>query len=147
MKPKQRAREAKKEQCRRQQLDVACASCCVIMRVITAIDLLIQLLHFAPGMRISAAKALEHPYVAQFHDLAVERTASKPVHTGGFVGGLNEKLDDNSKATTHHYRTALYSEMIKSKKGPAEPAHSSRSNASSSYRAGGNSYRAGGGRG
>ena len=44
-----------------------------------AVDLLVNLLHFDPSMRLTAAEALDHSYVAQFHDPNVERDAPRPV--------------------------------------------------------------------
>ena len=52
--------------------------------------------------RISAEIALEHPYVAQFHDKSVERTATDKV---------NPLIPDEEKKTTAQYRTSLYEEV------------------------------------
>ena len=82
-------------------------------------------------MRITAIQALEHLYVAQFHDPAVERTAARCVHTDGRVGGMADKLDDNEKLPTHKYRTSLYEEMTKQKAATREAAYSNRSAANS----------------
>jgi len=67
-----------------------------------AIDLLQKLLSFTPETRISAAEALEHPYVAQFHDPAVERVADFTVTV---------PIDDKEKKTTGQYRSQLYEHM------------------------------------
>jgi len=67
-----------------------------------AIDLLQQLLAFTPETRISAADALKHPYVSQFHDPAAERVAD-------FV--VQVPIDDKEKKTTGQYRSQLYEHM------------------------------------
>ena len=67
-----------------------------------AIDLLQKLLSFTPETRISAAKALAHPYVAQFHDPAAERVAD-------FV--VQVPIDDKEKKTTGQYRSQIYEHM------------------------------------
>ena len=61
-----------------------------------AIDLMMQLLRFNPDDRLTAEQALEHRYVAQFHDPAVERKASKCVQV---------PIDDNEKKNTSMYAT------------------------------------------
>ena len=73
-----------------------------------AIDLLIHLLHFDPNLRISATTALEHPYIAQFHDPSVERMATKPV---------KNDLDDDEKKSTAYYRDFLYRVINNKSKG------------------------------
>jgi len=60
-----------------------------------------------PKKRISAKQALEHPYVAPFHNEAQEREASGPVH---------EVIPDNEKKSTSVYRERLYHEITKNKK-------------------------------
>jgi len=67
-----------------------------------AIDLLIQLLHFNPDLRMSAKDALEHPYIAQFHDPSVERVATKPV---------KPLIPDDEKKSTNFYREKLYNQI------------------------------------
>jgi len=67
-----------------------------------AIDLLIHLLHFDANIRISAKDALEHPYIAQFHDPSVERTAAKVVQPN---------ISDDEKKSTNFYREKLYSQL------------------------------------
>jgi len=69
-----------------------------------AIDLLQKLLAFEPSKRISAAECLEHPYVAQFHDVVAERNATFSVTV---------PIDDNDKKTTAQYRQQLYDHMAK----------------------------------
>jgi len=63
-----------------------------------AIDLMMQLLRFNPDDRLTAEQALEHRYVAQFHDPAVERKAAKCVQV---------PIDDNEKKNTSMYATSL----------------------------------------
>jgi len=72
-----------------------------------AIDLLMQLLRFNPDERLTAEQALEHPYVAQFHDPAVERKANKCVQV---------PIDDNEKKNTSTYREYLYKEIDQAKR-------------------------------
>ena len=74
-----------------------------------AIDLMQKLLQFDPAKRIDAVAALQHPYVAQFHDPHVERTADFKVQV---------VIDDNDKKSTAVYREMLYHEIQKMKKGP-----------------------------
>ena len=55
-----------------------------------AADLMSKLLHFNPNKRISAAEALKHPYVAQFHNEADEPSAP---------GIITIPIDDNHKVS------------------------------------------------
>lgn len=48
-----------------------------------ALDLLSRLLCFNPAIRLSATEALEHPYVASFHEPALEGVAGDDVLAGG----------------------------------------------------------------
>jgi len=72
-----------------------------------ALDLLYCLLQLDPKKRIDATAALSHPYVAQFHDESVERTAHKAV---------NIPIDDDEKKSTAIYRERLYHEVTKAKR-------------------------------
>eukprot|EP00298_Acanthocystis_sp_HF-20_P010487 c18882_g1_i1.p1 GENE.c18882_g1_i1~~c18882_g1_i1.p1 ORF type:complete len:372 (+),score=118.14 c18882_g1_i1:132-1247(+) len=82
-----------------------------------ALDLVQKLLHFNPSKRLSAAQALKHPYVSQFHDEASEVT---------YPGTLDIKVDDNIKLSIQQYRTQLYDEIAsqKSSKRAAKLARS-----------------------
>lgn len=55
-----------------------------------AADLLKKLLHFNPKKRLTAAEALKHPYVAQFHNSADEPSCSRRVTI---------PIDDNTKVS------------------------------------------------
>lgn len=48
-----------------------------------ALDLVARLLRFDPAARLSAAQALDHPYVAAFHEPALEGVAGEDVLTRG----------------------------------------------------------------
>lgn len=67
-----------------------------------AIHLLIHLMQFDPKKRISAETALEHPYIAQFHDPSVERTANRAVRP---------IIPDDEKKSTNFYREQLYAQI------------------------------------
>ena len=73
----------------------------------TALDLLVKLMQFDPGQRMTAMDGLRHPYCAQFHDAESEYTATTPVSI---------ILDDNEKKATSVYRERLYQEITKMKK-------------------------------
>ncbi|OHT07784.1 CMGC family protein kinase [Tritrichomonas foetus] len=68
-----------------------------------AIDLIRKLTTFNPSDRLTAAQALEHPYVAQFHVKEKEIEALRPI---------NLTLDDSRKFTTREYRNCLYREAV-----------------------------------
>lgn len=72
-----------------------------------AADLLKKLLVFDPEKRLTAAEALRHPYVANFHDPANEPRCSRPVTI---------PINDNEKRAIHEYRNQLYEEIVKRKK-------------------------------
>ena len=64
--------------------------------------------------RISAEQALAHPYVQQFHDFSVERSADKKVTI---------PINDKEKKSTAVYRERLYHEVAK-EKNKTRPAES-----------------------
>ena len=72
-----------------------------------AIDLLKNLLQFNPGKRLTAEQALQHPYVAQFHNPDEEPICTKKI----FI-----PIDDNQKFSIREYRNKLYSDIHKRKK-------------------------------
>ena len=72
-----------------------------------ALDLLKKLLQFNPSKRLTAEQALEHPYVAKFHDPANEPACEAP---------LKIMVDDNEKRSVSEYRDLLYAEILKRKR-------------------------------
>lgn len=70
-----------------------------------AIDLIKKLTCFNPSSRLTAEKALEHPYVKQFHSPKKEVVASRPIHIS---------LDDSKKFTVRDYKNQLYREAVTS---------------------------------
>ena len=71
-----------------------------------AIDLLLKLLVFNPKKRLTAEEALEHPYVADFHNLEEEIICDHKIDI---------PLDDNNKFTKEEYRQKLYDVVLKRK--------------------------------
>jgi len=76
------------------------------MASVEALHLLNGLLQFSPANRLTAAQALEHPYVSVFHDPAREPVASKPVAM---------PIDDNTKLSVVEYRNRLYNDADNAK--------------------------------
>eukprot|EP00923_Selenidium_pygospionis_P034329 GHVN01059880.1.p1 GENE.GHVN01059880.1~~GHVN01059880.1.p1 ORF type:complete len:339 (-),score=13.80 GHVN01059880.1:202-1218(-) len=79
-----------------------------------AVDLISQLLQFNPNNRISAVKALEHPYVSQFHNEGEEPTCDRIITIA---------IDDNTKFTIDEYRNKVYSEVIRRKRDQKRERH------------------------
>eukprot|EP01123_Difflugia_compressa_P015763 TRINITY_DN907_c0_g2_i2.p1 TRINITY_DN907_c0_g2~~TRINITY_DN907_c0_g2_i2.p1 ORF type:complete len:410 (-),score=75.03 TRINITY_DN907_c0_g2_i2:235-1464(-) len=69
-----------------------------------ALDLLKKLLAFNPSKRITVEEALDHPYVAQFHNPEEEIVCEKTIHI---------PIDDNRKLSVSSYRDELYTNVIK----------------------------------
>ena len=73
------------------------------------LDLLGRLLQFNPNKRINVIDALEHPYVADFHEqyADTEIGCEKPIQIS---------IDDNVKYTVKEYKQKLYDDILKRKK-------------------------------
>lgn len=67
------------------------------------IDFIQKLLIFNPDHRMTAAQALEHPFVAQFRNPAEEITSDEPLQLG---------FSDNKRYGTKDYRNKLYKESL-----------------------------------
>ena len=71
-----------------------------------AIDLLLKLLQFNPKKRLTAVEALEHPYVADFHNPEEELSCDHKIDV---------PLDDDNKFSKDEYRQKLYDIVLKRK--------------------------------
>lgn len=72
-----------------------------------AIDLMMNLMKFNPNERMSAEQALNHPYVAGFHNPRDEPAAPGPITIS---------LPDDTRYTVSEYREKLYAEIAASKR-------------------------------
>jgi mitogen-activated protein kinase 15 len=72
-----------------------------------ALDLLAKCLTFNPDKRITAAEALAHPYVTQFHDPEQEQDCDRIIKIC---------IDDNIKYSISDYRNQLYHQILEKKK-------------------------------
>lgn len=72
-----------------------------------ALDLLRQLLQFNPHKRITTEGALNHPYVAAFHNEEEEIVCGKVIKIS---------IDDDHKYSISEYRNVLYQEIVAKKK-------------------------------
>lgn len=64
-------------------------------------------MQFNPNKRLSAAEALKHPYVAQFHNPDDEPSCGRVITI---------PINDNHKYSIQEYRDKLYSEILKRKR-------------------------------
>eukprot|EP01121_Diplochlamys_sp_Union-15-3_P010084 TRINITY_DN2794_c0_g1_i1.p1 TRINITY_DN2794_c0_g1~~TRINITY_DN2794_c0_g1_i1.p1 ORF type:complete len:374 (-),score=65.07 TRINITY_DN2794_c0_g1_i1:266-1360(-) len=76
-----------------------------------ALDLLIKLLKFNPNKRITAEEALQHPYVAQFHNPINEPSCNKKIEI---------PIDDNTKYKIGDYRNKLYADILAKRRAQKE---------------------------
>ncbi|CAK73063.1 unnamed protein product (macronuclear) [Paramecium tetraurelia] len=67
-----------------------------------ALDLIFSLLKFNPNSRLTAEKALAHPYFSNFHNVDEEPISDKIITLA---------IDDNEKFTANEYRDKLYEEI------------------------------------
>jgi mitogen-activated protein kinase 15 len=72
---------------------------------VESLDLIRQLLRFHPSKRLTAASALNHPYVIEF------RTGSEAESNGT----IQIAVDDNIKLRSDEYQQVLYAELERSK--------------------------------
>lgn len=71
------------------------------------IDMIQQLLNFNPDKRLTVEQCLEHPYVAQFHNMTEEISCKKTVVI---------PIDDNKKFSIREYRNKIYSDIMRKRK-------------------------------
>ncbi|XP_037362949.1 mitogen-activated protein kinase 15 [Talpa occidentalis] len=75
-----------------------------------ALDLLRRLLVFAPGGRLSAARALRHPYVRRFH---------RPEREWSLEAEVRLPVDEAAQLSAPEYRSRLYQLILdRGEKGP-----------------------------
>ncbi|KAL0231465.1 hypothetical protein GEMRC1_010869 [Eukaryota sp. GEM-RC1] len=72
-----------------------------------AVDLIKKLVVFNPNKRLSAADALQHPFVKIFESTGEDIVCSAPIRI---------PIDDNVRYSVNEYRTRLYNEIIAKKK-------------------------------
>lgn len=75
-----------------------------------ALDMLQHLLSFNPNKRYTAVDALEHPYVAAFHNPDEEYSSDHKIEIS---------IDDNQKRTIEEYRGKLYEDIVRRKQEKA----------------------------
>jgi len=75
-----------------------------------ALDMLQHLLSFNPSRRYTAVDALEHPYVAAFHNPEEEYSSDHKIEIS---------IDDNQKRTIEEYRGKLYEDIVRRKQEKA----------------------------
>jgi mitogen-activated protein kinase 15 len=71
------------------------------------LDLLAKLLQFNPNKRITVLEALQHPYVADFHEEDKETIYGKRAII---------PIEDNIKLSSKEYRQMIYDDITKKKK-------------------------------
>jgi mitogen-activated protein kinase 15 len=77
------------------------------------IDFMQKLLVFNPNSRMPVTQALEHPFLAQFHNPEEELTSDEPIKVS---------LNDNKRYTLQDYRNKIYRNLVS--KGANEPIKS-----------------------